>query len=190
VTISVSSPAEAEFASLDRATRRRLLVGVLGRTLGSLTVLVLAYFLLPYDRVDGGGAVLVLGLGLLAVVALLVWQVRQIVGSAYPVVRAVEAVATSVPVYLLLFSIVYYFMSRSSPDSFNETLSRMDALYFGVTVFSTVGFGDIAARNDVTRAVVTVQMVLNLLLIAGGLRFVLAAVKRGQERRATPTPPA
>jgi hypothetical protein len=34
-------------------------------------------------------------------------------------------------------------MERASAASFTEPLTRTDALYFSVTVFSTVGFGDI-----------------------------------------------
>ncbi len=33
------------------------------------------------------------------------------------------------------------------PAAFNETLTRIDSLYFTLTVFATVGFGDIAAGH-------------------------------------------
>jgi hypothetical protein len=36
-------------------------------------------------------------------------------------------------------------------------LTRTDALYFTVTVFSTVGFGDITAKTETARLVVTGQ---------------------------------
>ena len=43
---------------------------------------------------------------------------------------------------LLVFASVYVQIETSQPNSFSETLSRTDALYFTVTVFATVGFGD------------------------------------------------
>jgi hypothetical protein len=39
-----------------------------------------------------------------------------------------------------------------------EPLSRTDALYYTITVFSTVGFGDITPRADLARIVTMVQM--------------------------------
>ena len=42
--------------------------------------------------------------------------------------------------------------------SFTEPLTRADALYFTVTVFSTVGFGDITAKSETARVVLIVQM--------------------------------
>ena len=35
----------------------------------------------------------------------------------------------------------------------------MDSLYFSVTVFATVGFGDISAVSDAARVVVTIRMI-------------------------------
>ncbi|WP_236077868.1 potassium channel family protein [Rhodococcus sp. P1Y] len=59
----------------------------------------------------------------------------------------------------------------------------MGGLYFTLTVFSTVGFGDITASTDFARAVVSIQMIGNLVIIALGGRLLLAAVRRGQARR-------
>jgi voltage-gated potassium channel len=39
-----------------------------------------------------------------------------------------------------------------------EPLSRTDALYYTITVFSTVGFGDVTPRADLARIVTMVQM--------------------------------
>jgi voltage-gated potassium channel Kch len=74
-------------------------------------------------------------------------------------------------------------MSQSNPGAFSEHLSRSSALYFAVTVFSTVGFGDITARTDAGRIVVTVMMLANLLIIGIGIRVLLSAVRLGHQRR-------
>ena len=62
------------------------------------------------------------------------------------------------------------------------------ALYFTVTVFSTVGFGDILAVSDTGRAVVTIQMISNLVLLGIGGRVLYGAIERSQKRRAPADP--
>ena len=86
---------------------------------------------------------------------LVVFQVRWILRSRFPDLRAVEALATSIPLFLLLFASTYVVLAAISASDFSEPLTRTDALYFTVTVFSTVGFGDITAKTEAARLVVT-----------------------------------
>jgi hypothetical protein len=60
--------------------------------------------------------------------------------------------------------------------------TRTDSLYFSVTVFTTVGFGDIAARSEAARLVVTLQMLLDLLLLGLVVKLFFSAIKRSQQR--------
>jgi voltage-gated potassium channel len=159
--------------------RRALLLG-LARALGtSLGVLVL-YFVLPLDRGFSLGTVLALGAGVLATGVLLAWQVRTILRARHPALRAVEAVALSLPLFLLMFAAAYAVLSGTEPAAFTEPLSRIDSLYFVITVFATVGFGDITAVSELARVLVGVQMVGDLLLIGLVLRVFLIAVNRGR----------
>jgi hypothetical protein len=64
-------------------------------------------------------------------------------------------------------------------------LTRTDALYFTVTVFSTVGFGDIAPKSEVARVVLIVQMLGDLAVLGAGIRILLGAVQRGRQRPGT-----
>jgi voltage-gated potassium channel len=73
-------------------------------------------------------------------------------------------------------------MARLSPGSFGGHLSRTDAMYFTVTVFTTVGFGDITAKTETARLVVTGQMIADLLVLGLGLRIIFNAVSRSQQR--------
>jgi hypothetical protein len=60
----------------------------------------------------------------------------------------------------------------------------------GVSVFSTVGFGDIAPRSQPVRIVLIVQMLGDLAVLGAGVRVLLGAVRRGRQRKqaqATPT---
>jgi hypothetical protein len=52
-----------------------------------------------------------------------------------------------------------------------------------VTVFSTVGFGDIAPKSEAARVVLIVQMLGDLALLGAGARILLGAVSRGRQRR-------
>jgi hypothetical protein len=81
-------------------------------------------------------------------------------------------------------------MSQAQPASFSEAMERTDALYFTVTVFATVGFGDISPVSDAARIVVTIQMIADLLLLGIVLRALLNAIDRGRARqRADPPQP-
>ena len=147
------------------------------------TVLVVLYYLLPLDRpLDTGTAVRLL-IGLLIFAGLTVWQVRAIAGARYPGLRAAETLGLIVPFYLLLFASTYFLMERASAANFTQPLTRTDALYFSVTVFATVGFGDIAAKSETARVVLIVQMLADLALLGAGVRVLLGAVRRGQQRR-------
>src|SRR5208283_5081085 len=110
-------------------------------------------------------------------------QVRWILVSRFPGLRGVEALATSIPLFLVLFASTYVVMAAISASNFSEPLTRTDALYFTVTVFSTVGFGDITAKTEAARLVVTGQMITDLVVIGIGVRVIVAAVRRGQQQR-------
>ena len=168
---------------LPRATRRRLIIGTILRGLVITTVLVVLYYQLPLDRPWNADTAVRLLLGLLIFVGLTVWQVRAIAGSRYPGLRAAEALGFIIPLYLLLFASTYFLMERASAANFAQPLTRTDALYFSVTVFTTVGFGDITAKSETARVVLIIQMLADLALLGAGARVLLGAVHRGQQRR-------
>jgi voltage-gated potassium channel len=162
--------------------RRRLIIWAVMRSLLSAVVLVVVYYLLPFDRSWDSEAVIRLLIGLLVFAGLMVWAVRSIAGSRYPGLRAAETLGLILPLFLLLFASTYFVMERASAASFTEPLTRTDALYFTVTVFSTVGFGDITARSEAARVVVIIQMLADLALLGAGIRILLGAVQRGRSR--------
>ena len=96
---------------------------------------------------------------------LVTYQVRSIIRSSFPLLRGVEALATSIPLFLLLFAATYVVLATMSASNFSQPLSRTDAIYFTVTVFATVGFGDITAKAEVARLVVTGQMLADLIVL-------------------------
>ena len=165
------------YEDLTRAERRRLLRRALLRPLlGAIGMLAL-YFLLPLNRSFSALTVFWLIVGLLGVAALVVFQVRAIIRSPYPRLTAIEALATAVPLFIVLFAATYFVMEGSLPSSFNQPLSRIDSLYFTVTALATVGFGDIVPVSEQARVLVTVQMVGGLILFGLAARVVLQAVQ-------------
>lgn len=156
------------------------------RSLLTAGLLVTVYYLLPLDSAFTTGTILGLAAGIVAVALLLSWQLRRISLSQRPELRAMEALGTTLPLYLLLFATTYFLMEHSAADSFSEPLSRSDALYFTVTVFSTVGFGDISPRSEPARLLATGQMTMNLLLIGVAARLLVSAVERGRMQQGRP----
>ncbi|TDE98822.1 two pore domain potassium channel family protein [Occultella glacieicola] len=154
---------------------------VLVRPALSAAAVLVVYYALPLGRTSAGTLIL-LGLGLIALGGMLTWQIRAIARSRRPGLRAIEALATAVPFFLVMFAALYVGMSRSAPASFSEALDRTDALYFTVTVFATVGFGDIAPVAEVARIAVMVQMLTGMVLLGGVLKLVLGAVRVGLSR--------
>ena len=168
---------------LPPAQRRRLIIGAVLRGLVVTTVLVVLYYLLPLDRPLDTGTAVRLVIGLLVFTGLTVWQVRAVAGARYPGLRAAEALGFILPLYLLLFASTYFLMQRASAANFTQPLTRTDALYFSVTVFTTVGFGDITAKSETARVVLIIQMLADLALLGAGARVLLGAVQRGRHRR-------
>lgn len=167
------------------ADRRALLVGLVRAALIT-TAILFAYGVLPLDGLSDLGALIALPVALVAFVVLVIFQVRGITRAERPGVMAIEALATSVPVLMVIFSATYFVMATKTPEWFTEPLTRLDAMYFTITVFATVGFGDISAVSQPARLAVTVQMVVDLLVIGIGLRVFLGAVRVARGRSARP----
>lgn len=146
-------------------------------------VVVVWYFRAPLDRSWTAAKGLEL-LAALVVVGLVVgWQVLAVVRSPHPRLRAVGALVITLPLLMVLFATTYVVMAADGTGAFSEPLSRVDALYFAVTVFSTVGFGDIAARSEAARVLVTVQILVNLTYAGLFVRAIIEASRIGHDRR-------
>ena len=171
------------YQELPAAKRRRLVFRAVLRGVLSTAVLVVLYYVLPLDRPWSGDTAVRILIGLLVFAGITVWQVRTIAGSRYPGLKAFEALGLVFPLYLLVFASTYFVMTRASAANFTQPLTRTDALYFTVTVFSTVGFGDITPKSEAARVVLIVQMLGDIALLGAGARVLLGAVRRGQQRR-------
>jgi voltage-gated potassium channel len=180
---SGATMADERDLDLPPARRRRLIAWAVQRSLLSATVLVALYYLLPLDRPWDSDTAIRLLLGLAIITGFMAWQVRIIAADRYPGPRAAEALALILPLYLLTFASTYFLMERASAASFTESLTRTDALYFTVTTFSAVGFGDIAAKSTPAHVVVIVQIFADLVVLGVGVRVLLGAVRQGRQHR-------
>ena len=149
------------------------------------TAVVVGYFVLPLTSALTTATVFVLAGGLTTVALLLAWHLQSILRSPYPRVRAVAALGTTVPIFLVLFATTYFVMSRTDPGQFSEPLSRLDAAYYTVTIFSTVGFGDITPVTSGARATTMLQMIGDVILVGLVAQVIVGAMRRGIRRQET-----
>jgi hypothetical protein len=179
MTAAAAPRSEGDRVHRRRAAAIRSLVGALVTAL-AITV---AYFTLPMTTaVALGGVVFLLG-GLSLVAALLGWQIHTILVTPYPAARAAAALIVTVPLFLAVFATIYWLVARASPDSWSEPLTRLDAMYYAITVFATVGFGDVTATSQATRALTSVQMLSGLVLVGVVARFVVGAAQLNLRRQ-------
>jgi voltage-gated potassium channel len=167
------------------AARRRLAVRAVLNPVLTAACFVALYFVAPLTKRFTAAAALGLAGCLVLLVVIIGWQARAIERSAHPRLRAVEALAVIIPLFLLLFSTTYVVVGNSQAGAFSEPLTRTDALYFTMEVFSTVGFGDITPRSQSARVLTIVQMLGDLLVIGLAARILVEAARRGLWRRNT-----
>ncbi len=168
---------------------RELLATVL-RALLSTGVLLAVYFVVPVGHrhsnslVRDVGVMARLGVATAVFIAVLLFEIRGIAQARHPMLRAGVAMAIVIPLFLIFFAWIYLNMSNSDSHTFaGGAMSHMTALYFTVTVFSTVGFGDITPHTDLARLVTTVQMLADLAVIAVVVRLIFGVASRSVEQR-------
>jgi hypothetical protein len=173
-------------ADLDRNQRRLAILGTVLTILVAWVFILGAYYVLPFNHLSAGHNVFRLAAVGALVAAVLAWQIRRISFAALPELRAIEALGIVIAVFLVGFSIIYLSMSHNSARTFTQDLDHTRALYFTISVFSTVGFGDITPRTDTARLVVAAQMLLDLAIIGAVVRLIFNAAR---SRVATTAPP-
>jgi voltage-gated potassium channel len=82
-----------------------------------------------------------------------------------------------------VFSTTHYLVNELNPGSYTEPMSRFDALYFTMSTFATVGFGDITAVSVPARFVTLVQMIGGLILIGVVARVLIGAARLRTQNR-------
>jgi voltage-gated potassium channel len=169
--------AAVRLVDLDPVARRRAVMVCAVTVVFSWAFIFGAYFALPIGRESALRAFVRLGTDIALVGAVMYWQLRRISQALLPELRSIEALGVIIAVFLVAFSSTYLAMSHEAATTFTMSLDHIRALYFTVTVFSTVGFGDITPRTDVARLVVSAQMLLDLVLIGAVVRIIFSAAR-------------
>lgn len=176
------------FALLPRAVRRRLVAGAVLRAVLITTILLTAYFVMPFTLVSQARYLTAFVVGAAVVLAVLAAQFSRTMRSPYPRLRAVESLLTAGPLFIVLFATANYVIGQLDPASYTEPMTRLDALYFTVTTFATVGFGDISPHSEIARLVAMVQMVSGLILVGVIAKLLLGIAQEGDQLRLTRGP--
>jgi hypothetical protein len=155
------------------------------RSIVTAVLVVVLYALLPVDSAESTSSLVVLLGGLVLLVVLVAVRVRQIVTDTDPQLRTAEGLALVVPLFVAVFAWSYLLLGQAEPSAFSEPLTRVGAVYFTLSILSTVGFGDISAQTDLARVLVSAQIVLTFTLLAGVVRLILEA---GRSRSSHPQP--
>ncbi|VXB69424.1 potassium channel family protein [Citricoccus sp. K5] len=176
---------QRRFRDLDRPGQWRAGGSAALRVTTILTVVFLVYFIVPVDgfnAANSAGAWIRLAAVVLVFLCFLGLQVRLVFAAGLPMIRAAEAVVESLMSFLCLFALLHLSMSTTDPASFSEPLDRMDALYFTVSTFATVGFGDVVPLTRLARLIVTVQVLLGLGVLVMIAKVSFYAAKEGLRR--------
>jgi Ion channel len=169
-------------APLPPADRRRLIAVGLVRGLSVTIGLTVLYYVLPLDHLTWVPLWLIVTVGVLTLTAVTAYQVRAIIRAPHPAARAIAGITITAPLFLFLFAATYFLMSQADAANFSLSgLTRNDALYFTVTVFATVGFGDITATSQTARVFVTVQMILDLIVLGAVIRVFMGAIQLARQ---------
>jgi hypothetical protein len=169
--------ASLRLADLERAQRHRAIIQTAATVVLAWVLVLAAFYLVPFAHLNGTRSVLRLISVVALVGAVLLVEIRRISTAELPELRAVEALAVVIAVFLTGFSIVYLNLSHGTQATFTQPLDHTRALYFTISVFSTVGFGDITPRTDTARLIVAAQMLLDLVIIGTVVRLIFSAAR-------------
>jgi len=183
VSDSTDTPAPHGLEDLPPTLRRRLIAKTALVCIALVALIVVLYYLVPWDSSEIGEIAVRLGISLVVVVVGTVISIQYVLRARYPMLRVFEVLAVVVALALASFASAYAYLSHVNGDAFSEVLTRTDALYFSITTATTVGFGDISALTEGARIVVMLQMVTNVVVLGVAARSLLyAARKRVAER--------
>ena len=167
------------WTDLDPRERRRKVIRTVIAVVVTWALLFGIYYVVPFTDVTSAASLVRLVFGVVVFAAVFAWQLHRVARADLPGLQAAQALGVAFPLFLVVFAAVYVALSEASSSHFSEPLNHTGALYLTITVFSTVGFGDITPKGDLARLIVSTQMVLDLIVIGAAVRLLATAAKSG-----------
>ncbi|MEI2784510.1 MAG: potassium channel family protein [Candidatus Nanopelagicales bacterium] len=112
-----------------------------------------------------------------------VWALFRIQKARHPAATGITMLAVMVTAIIAIFALAYLSLSIDNPANFNVPLDKISALYFTMTILTTVGFGDIHAQTHPAMIAVMVQMVLSLTLVTTLAKVLMETSRRVTRKR-------
>jgi voltage-gated potassium channel len=173
-----------DFMALQRRERTKVAIWASVRTVFGLGIILWMYTLIPEDPNEPYWLpYLVLAGMMIFYVFLFRTQIARISRARFPGLQSVEALILTAMLFLTIFAGIYILIAARDTAAFSEPINHQAALYFTVTVFATVGFGDIVAVSDTARSVVTIQMLLGLGFLAVVVRIFTGFARKVRANR-------
>jgi hypothetical protein len=159
-------------AAEPRTVKRHLAASAV-LSVATIVVMSIAYVFMPEPSESLSGYELAAAgaIGLVVFSFAVTWLFVRVRSANYPLSGGLFLLAVTIAFFILCFSWIYLVLDQSHPDSFTEPLSKVGAVYFTLSVLTTVGFGDITPTGDTTRGIVSAQMVLGVGLLAIVIKF-------------------
>jgi len=140
------------------------------------TVAILGYAFLPLQGehtwlgVAGGVALIA------AAIPVMLHVLRRVNDADRPIVDALAFLGALGVLAIVIPASVYVVTVELSPGSFAELETKIDGIYFTVTVLSTVGFGDIVPVSQGARLMTTAHILLSIIVLGSMVRLVSRVV--------------
>lgn len=152
----------------------------------NLVVVVVVYYLVPVGANPASWATWLRAALFIAGMVFVVWAVHDATRrqaradeEALPVNRLVLLTVLGIA----LFALADFTVATIREGEFVGLRTRTDALYFAVVTLATVGYGDIHAQGQLARALVTIQIAFNLVVLATAFSLLSRRLTaRSQER--------
>jgi voltage-gated potassium channel Kch len=140
--------------------------GVLAST-ANLGAVLVPYFAVPIRTVPSGRLLWGMLTSAAAVAAVAVVTLREARAQAADASRKFRMVnlVLLLEVVLVAFSLAYYLLAQRS-GQMEGISTRLDALYFAGATMTTVGYGDVHAVGQLSRAVVLVNLLFDVVFLA------------------------
>lgn len=148
------------------------------RAFVTVAAVLVFYAWLPSDGVSAGPGVLLVATATMVawgcIVAALMFRIGK---KPNALIRLASGLLSIIVLLVAAFAQLDLIVYDGDPGAYSQPLTKSAALYFSMTVTSTVGFGDIVAVSETARHLVTLQMLINMVFLAAAIKGITGAAQ-------------